>query len=144
MTDKDMATDENKQDEKTVTTETKSEDTATAKPEQNDGMVSASVLEAERAKRAEAEKTANDLAAEAVAEVPEQLRSLMPQNATAAEKIAWVKEAKSAGIFGKKADVPPTDDGEKPGSAPKHQEIDPNSLPIGSPRIAAALRAAQT
>ncbi len=126
----------------TEKTEEKKETPAAAKTEEAAGTVPKSELDAANAARTAAEKEMNDLAAEMVAELPDHVKPLVPEG-TAAAKVAWIRKAKSAGILGgKKADVPATDGGGKPAVTETKNSEDITKLPIGGPRIAAALAAA--
>lgn len=74
-----------------------------------------------------------DTAKAILADVPDHLRALIPANLPPADQIAWFRQAKSTGVFGKPA-VPPTDGGAKPAIAPTTP--DTSSLPIHA-RLAA-------
>ena len=67
-----------------------------------------------------------DTAKATLAGVPENLRGLIPESLSPAEQIAWFNQAKATGVFDK-ADVPPTDGGERPAITPKSPDL--SSLP---------------
>ena len=67
-----------------------------------------------------------DTAKATLAGVPENLRGLIPESLSPAEQIAWFNQAKATGVFDK-ANVPPTDGGERPAITPKAPDL--SSLP---------------
>ena len=67
-----------------------------------------------------------DTAKATLAGVPENLRGLIPESLSPVEQIAWFNQAKATGVFDK-ANVPPTDGGERPAITPKSPDL--SSLP---------------
>lgn len=76
------------------------------------------------AERAALDKAASELIAAQVATLPEALRDLMPANASAADKLAWIARAKAAAP---KVTTPAAVDQRRPNNTPA--PVDASSLP---------------
>ena len=97
-------------------TETPAPTPAPTPPIDNDAAAELAALKAQLA----------DTAKATLAGVPENLRGLIPESLSPAEQIAWFNQAKATGVFDK-ANVPPTDSGERPAITPKAPDL--SSLP---------------
>jgi hypothetical protein len=105
-----------------MTTGTGTENDGTAsgdKPE----TVPKSQFDAEVAKRAALEKDVAAMADAVLATIPDNLRALIPDALTPAQRVAWFTRAKATGVFGDaKATVPTTDTG-RPKTSPKDEDL---------------------
>ena len=85
-------------------------------------------LHEERQKRKAAEEQLEAMASQVLAQVPEDMRGLIPESLPPMERVAWFNSAKATGIFDKtaKPSVPKTDSGQPRISPPP---ADLNKLP---------------
>jgi len=90
-------------------------------------------LDEEIAKRRTVEGELEEIAKAMLAEVPENLKPLVPEGLSPAQQIKWFNSAKATGVFNSKAIVPATDSA-KPKTTP--QEADLSNLPVAA-RMAA-------
>ncbi|MEJ1931595.1 hypothetical protein WDZ92_15195 [Nostoc sp. NIES-2111] len=74
-------------------------------------MIPKARLDEEIGKRRAAEEALSKLADDLAQEVPEAFRALIPAQLGAAERVAWIRSAKSTGLFAAKPTVPGTDEG---------------------------------
>jgi hypothetical protein len=111
-------------------------DTAVSAPASDtaERMIPKARLDEEIAKRRAVEADLARLVEETVADIPEQFRELVPAGLGSAEKLAWIRKARSTGIFTTK--VPATDTGRPTTTS---QTVDLDALPTLA-KIAAGYR----
>ena len=98
-----------------------------------DHMIPKARLDEEIGKRRTLETEYADFAESVLAEIPDNLKALIPADLSPGAKLKWFKEAKKTGVFSAKREVPETDKG-KPATTPRDQDM--SSLPAHA-RIAA-------
>ena len=86
-------------------------------------------LDEEIAKRRALEGELDEIANGILAEVPENLKPLIPEGFSPAAKVNWFNNAKATGVFNSKPDVPTTDTG-KPSTTPKDTNF--KNMPIAA------------
>lgn len=96
-------------------------------------MIPKARLDEEIGKRRTLETEYAEFAETVLAEIPDQLKPLIPADLSPSAKLKWFKQAKATGVFNAKPVVPETDKG-KPATTPKDQ--DPSTMPVYA-RIAA-------
>jgi hypothetical protein len=96
-------------------------------------MIPKARLDEEIGKRRALETENAEMADAILADIPDNLKSLIPADLGPAAKIKWFREAKKTGVFDAKPDVPETDKG-KPATTPKDHDL--STLPAHA-RIAA-------
>lgn len=103
-----------------------------------DYMIPKARLDEEVGKRRTLETEYAELAETVLAEIPENLKPLVPADYTPAQKLKWYREARKTGVFDARPNVPETDRG-KPATTPKDRDF--ATLPAHA-RIAAGYRKA--
>lgn len=96
-------------------------------------MIPKARLDEEIGKRRALETEYAELAETVLAEVPDNLKPLIPADLGPAAKLKWFREAKKTGVFDTKPKVPETDSG-KPTTTPADRDL--STLPVHA-RIAA-------
>ncbi len=108
-------------------------DSATDAAKSMDHMIPKARLDEEIGKRRSLETEYAEFAESVLAEIPDNLKPLIPAELNPGAKLKWFREAKKTGVFNAKQDVPETDKG-KPATTPRDQ--DTSTLPAHA-RIAA-------
>lgn len=108
-------------------------DSATDAATRMDHMIPKARLDEEIGKRRSLETEYAEFAESVLAEIPDNLKPLIPAELNAGAKLKWYREAKKTGVFNAKPDVPETDKG-KPATTPRDQDL--STLPAHA-RIAA-------
>ncbi|KGB81928.1 hypothetical protein JT55_10225 [Rhodovulum sp. NI22] len=98
-----------------------------------DHMIPKARLDEEVGKRRALESEYADFAETVLAEIPDNLKPLIPADYGPAQKLKWYRDAKKTGVFDAKPNVPETDRG-KPVTTPKDRDF--STLPAHA-RIAA-------
>jgi hypothetical protein len=96
-------------------------------------MIPKARLDEETGKRRALEAEYADFAESVLAEIPDNLKALIPTELSSGAKLKWFREAKKTGVFSAKREVPETDKG-KPATTPRDQDL--STLPAHA-RIAA-------
>lgn len=108
-------------------------DSAPSSDKPDSPMIPKARLDEEIGKRRNLETEYADFAESVLAEIPDNLKALIPAELGPGAKLKWFRAAKQTGVFNAKPDVPETDKG-KPATTPRDQ--DTSTLPAHA-RIAA-------
>lgn len=108
-------------------------DSAPSSDKPDSPMIPKARLDEEIGKRRNLETEYAEFAESVLAEIPDNLKALIPAELGPGAKLKWFREAKKTGVFNAKPHVPETDKG-KPATTPRDQ--DTSSLPAHA-RIAA-------
>jgi hypothetical protein len=87
-----------------------------------DHMIPKARLDEEIGKRRTLETEYAEFAESVLAEIPDNLKPLVPAELSPGAKLKWFREAKKTGVFNAKPDVPETDKG-KPATTPRDQDL---------------------
>lgn len=94
---------------------TENQDTGNAPDSGKINMIPKARLDAEIAKRKAAEESLTGIADELIADIPEDMRDVVP-NLPPADKIKWIRNAKSKGLFQAEKRESNSPDSKRPGS----------------------------
>lgn len=95
---------------------------ATDAAKSTDHMIPKARLDEEIGKRRTLETEYAEFAESVLAEIPDNLKPLVPAELNPGAKLKWFREAKKTGVFNAKPDVPETDKG-KPATTPRDHDL---------------------